>query len=63
MPDFQNPAAFLLLIMIPLLFIFRKAGIFSRPSFIVTERISSGASLPEGSPLFFQRRLLSQAML
>lgn len=36
MPDFQNPAAFLLLLLIPLLYIFRKAGIFSRPSFIVT---------------------------
>ena len=36
MPDFQNPAAFLLLLLIPLLYIFRKAGIFSSPSFIVT---------------------------
>ncbi len=36
MPDFQNPAAFLLLLLIPLLYIFRKTGIFSHPSFVVT---------------------------
>ncbi len=36
MPDFQNPAAFLLLLLLPLLYIFRKTGIFSKPSFIVT---------------------------
>lgn len=36
MPDFQNPAAFLLLLLIPLLYIFRKVGIFTRPRFIVT---------------------------
>ncbi len=36
MPDFQNPAAFLLLLLIPLFFIFRKIGVFSKPSFFVT---------------------------
>ena len=33
MPDFQNPAAFLLLITIPLIFILRKLKIFNRVSF------------------------------
>lgn len=33
MPNFQNPAAFLLLILIPLLFILRKLKIFNRISF------------------------------
>ena len=36
MPSFQNPEAFLLLILIPLVFILRKAGIFSRISFFLT---------------------------
>ncbi|MCI6180629.1 MAG: hypothetical protein MR662_09090, partial [Treponema porcinum] len=30
MPDFHNPAAFLLLFIIPLLYILRKAGVFTR---------------------------------
>lgn len=33
MPVFQQPLAFLLLLLIPLLFLFRKLGIFSSPSF------------------------------
>ena len=36
MPDFMNPAAFLLLLLIPVLFIFRKLGIFTRPTFVIT---------------------------
>ena len=35
MPDFQNPLAFLLLLIIPLLYILRKLKIFSRISFPV----------------------------
>lgn len=46
MPDFQNPAAFLLLLLIPALYIFRKAGIFNRPSFIVTLSDWNGKSFP-----------------
>ncbi len=33
MPDFMNPAAFLLLLMIPLLYLCRKTGLFHRISF------------------------------
>ena len=33
MPDFENPAAFFLLILIPLLFILRHLKIFNRISF------------------------------
>lgn len=33
MPVFQQPLAFLLILLIPLLFLFRKLGIFSSPSF------------------------------
>lgn len=36
MPVFQNPAAFLLLLFIPFLYLFRKFGIFSRISFYTT---------------------------
>lgn len=35
MPVFQQPWAFLLILCIPLLFIFRKLGIFSAPSFFL----------------------------
>ena len=33
MPDFRNPAAFLLLLLVPLLFILRRFGVFTRISF------------------------------
>ena len=33
MPSFQNPAAFLLLLLIPLLFLLRKLKIFTRITF------------------------------
>ena len=36
MPSFQNPAAFLLLILIPILFLLRKMGFFSKISFVIT---------------------------
>ncbi len=36
MPEFHYPAAFLLLLFIPLLFIFRKLGFFSRISLVTT---------------------------
>ena len=36
MPSFQNPAAFLLLILIPVLFLLRKLGFFSKISFVIT---------------------------
>lgn len=36
MPEFQNPAAFLLLFLIPLLFVLRSLGIFTRISFPLT---------------------------
>lgn len=51
MPDFQNPAAFLLLLLIPVLFIFRKLGIFTRPCFIVTLSDWKGKSFPWHKPL------------
>ncbi len=34
MPDFQNPVAFLLLLLIPVLFVLRYIGFFSRMSFV-----------------------------
>lgn len=46
MPDFQNPVAFLLLLLIPILYIFRKFGIFTRPSFVVTLSDWNGKSFP-----------------
>lgn len=36
MPDFQNPAAFLLLLLIPVLYLLRYVGFFSRMSFLIT---------------------------
>ena len=36
MPEFQTPAAFLLLLFIPTLYIFRKLGFFSRISLVTT---------------------------
>lgn len=36
MPDFQNPAAFLLLLFIPALYLLRKTGFFSRLAFLLT---------------------------
>lgn len=36
MPSFQNPAAFLLLILIPLLYFLRKLGIFSKFAFVIS---------------------------
>ncbi|MCK9169621.1 MAG: VWA domain-containing protein [Treponema sp.] len=36
MPDFQNPAAFLLLLLIPALYVLRSLGLFTRISFPVT---------------------------
>ncbi|MCR5494609.1 MAG: VWA domain-containing protein [Treponema sp.] len=36
MPDFHNPAAFLLLLFIPVLYLLRKSGFFSRMAFLVT---------------------------
>ncbi len=36
MPVFQNPAAFLILLFIPMLYLFRKIGIFSRITFYTT---------------------------
>lgn len=46
MPDFQNPAAFLLLLLIPFLYVFRKLGIFTRPTFVVTLSDWNGKSFP-----------------
>lgn len=63
MPDFQNPAAFLLLIMIPLLFIFRKAGIFSRPSFIVTLSDWNGKNFQWCKPARRFASVLSKALV
>lgn len=51
MPDFQNPAAFLLLLLIPLLYIFRKAGVFSHPSFVVTLSDWNGKSFVWKKPV------------
>lgn len=50
MPDFQNPAAFLLLLLIPFLYIFRKLGIFTRPCFIVTLSDWKGKNFPWHRP-------------
>ena len=36
MPDFHNPAAFLLLFIIPLLYILRKAGVLTRLTLFAT---------------------------
>jgi|WetSurMetagenome_2_1015567.scaffolds.fasta_scaffold17343_2 Ca-activated chloride channel homolog len=44
MPDFQNPAAFFLLLLIPLLFILRSTGVFTRVSFPVTLSDWNGSS-------------------
>lgn len=46
MPDFQNPAAFLLLLLIPILYIFRKLGVFTQPTFVVTLSDWNGKSFP-----------------
>ncbi|MBD5410268.1 MAG: VWA domain-containing protein [Treponema sp.] len=36
MPDFENPAAFWLFMLIPAFFLLRKSGFFSRPAFYLT---------------------------
>ena len=51
MPDFQNPAAFLMLLLIPALYIFRKTGIFTRFSFIVTFSDWNGKAFEWNKPV------------
>lgn len=51
MPDFQNPAAFLMLLLIPILYLFRKLGIFTSPSFVVTLSDWNGKSFPWHRPM------------
>ena len=46
MPDFQNPAAFLLLLLIPVLYLLRYAGFFSRMSFLITLSDWNGKYFP-----------------
>lgn len=46
MPDFQNPAAFLLLLLIPVLYLLRYVGFFSRMSFLITLSDWNGKSFP-----------------
>jgi Ca-activated chloride channel family protein len=62
MLNFENPAAFLLLLFIPLLYIFRHIGFFSRPAFPLNLSDWNGKSFSWKSSIFTLSAGISEAL-